>query len=162
MTYVEKNWKWIYVYITEYICIYNWIYYIGWDFSYASDSKESACNVGHLGSIPELGRSPGEGNGYPLQYSGLENSTYRGAWQATVHGIPKSRTWLRNFHFYFHMAASIAEMINHTRQSAVEAVKKCIPPHALLVGMKNVATLENNREASFKHILIMWPKIPIS
>ena len=39
-----------------------------------SDGKESACNVGDLGSIPELGRSPGEGKGYPLQYSGLENS----------------------------------------------------------------------------------------
>ena len=40
----------------------------------SSDSKESACNVGDLGSIPGLGRSPGEGKGYPLQYSGLENS----------------------------------------------------------------------------------------
>ena len=47
--------------------------------------KESACNVGHLGSIPGLGRSPGEGNSYPLQYSGLENSMDRGTWQATNH-----------------------------------------------------------------------------
>ena len=46
-----------------------------------SDSKESACNVGDLGSISESGRSPGEGNGYPLQYSCLENSMDRGAWQ---------------------------------------------------------------------------------
>ena len=45
-----------------------------------SDGKESACNVGDLGLIPGLGRSPGEGNGYPLQYSGLENSMDRGAW----------------------------------------------------------------------------------
>ena len=52
-----------------------------------SDSKESACNVGDLGLIPGLGRSPGEVNGYPLQYSGLENSMDRGAWQATVHGV---------------------------------------------------------------------------
>ena len=47
--------------------------------------KESNCNAGDLGSVPRLGRSPGEGNGYPLQYSGLENSTNR-AWWATVHG----------------------------------------------------------------------------
>ena len=53
----------------------------------ASDGKESTCNEGDMGSIPGLGRSPGEGNGYPLQYSGLENSMDRGAWQATVHGI---------------------------------------------------------------------------
>ena len=45
-----------------------------------------------LGSISGLGRSPGEGNGYPLQYSGLENSMDRGTWQATVHGVAKSQT----------------------------------------------------------------------
>ena len=45
-------------------------------FSGSSAGKESACNEGDLGSIPELGRYPGEGNGYPLQYSGLENSMY--------------------------------------------------------------------------------------
>ena len=44
----------------------------------------------------ESGRSPGEGNGYPLQYSGLENSVERGAWQATVHGVTKSQTQLSN------------------------------------------------------------------
>ena len=55
----------------------------------ASDSKESACNAGHQGSIPGSGRSPGEENGYPLQYSCLENPMHRGAWQATVHGVAK-------------------------------------------------------------------------
>ena len=59
-----------------------------------SDSKESACNAGNAGSIPGLGRSPVEGNGYPLQYSCLENSTDRGAWQSTVHGVAKSWTRL--------------------------------------------------------------------
>ena len=49
----------------------------------SSTGKEYACNAGNLGSIPGLGRSPGEGNGYPLQYSCLENSMDRGAWQAT-------------------------------------------------------------------------------
>ena len=55
------------------------------------DSRESACKAGYLSSIPGLGRSPGEGNGYPLQYPCLENSMDRGAWQAIVHGLTKSR-----------------------------------------------------------------------
>ena len=54
-----------------------------------SGSKESACNELNLVSIPGLERSPGEGNGYPLQYSCLKNSMDRGAWQATVHGVTK-------------------------------------------------------------------------
>jgi len=54
--------------------------------------KESACNAGDLGSIPGSGRCPGEGNGYPFQYSGLENPKDRRAWQATVHEIAKSQT----------------------------------------------------------------------
>ena len=57
-----------------------------------SDGKESACNAGDLGLIPELGKSPGEGNGNPLLYSYLENSLDRGAEQATVHGVAKSQT----------------------------------------------------------------------
>ena len=61
-----------------------------------SDGKESACNVGDPGLIPGLGRFFGEGKGYPLQYSCLENSIDRGAWQATVHGLSKSRTRLSN------------------------------------------------------------------
>ena len=57
-----------------------------------SDNKESAYNAGDPGSIPGSGRSPGEGNGYPLQYSCLENPMDRGAWRATVHGVAKSQT----------------------------------------------------------------------
>ena len=57
--------------------------------------KESACNAGDLGSIPGLGRSPGEGKAYPLQYSVLENSM-----DCIVHGVAKSQTRLRNFHFH--------------------------------------------------------------
>ena len=59
----------------------------------------SACNVEDLGSIPGSGRSPGEGNGNPLQYSCLENPMDRGAWWATVHGVAKSRTRLSDFTF---------------------------------------------------------------
>ena len=57
-----------------------------------SDGKESACNAGDPGSIPGLGRSPGEGNDHPFQYSCLENPTDRGAWQTTLHGVTKSQT----------------------------------------------------------------------
>ena len=60
----------------------------------SSVGKESICNVGDVGSIPELGRSPGEGKGDPLQYSGLENPM-----NCIVHGVAKSSTWLINFHF---------------------------------------------------------------
>ena len=63
-------------------------------FPCGSAGKESTCNAGDLGSIPGLGRSPGEGNGYSLQYSGLENSM-----DCIVHGIAKSQTWLNDFHF---------------------------------------------------------------
>ena len=62
-----------------------------------SDGKASACNVGDPGSIPGSVRSPGEGNGNPLQYSCLENSMDGGAWWATVHRVTKSQTWLSNF-----------------------------------------------------------------
>ena len=60
-------------------------------------------NAGDPGSIPVLGRSAGEGKGYPLQYSGLENSI-----DCIVHGDAKSRTWLSDFHFHFHFQRSLA------------------------------------------------------
>ena len=61
-------------------------------FLHGSDSKESACKGGEWGSIPGLGQSPEEGNGYPLQQSCLENSMDRGAWWAAVHGIAELNT----------------------------------------------------------------------
>ena len=67
------------------------------DFPGGSDGKASAYNEGDLGSVPGLGRSPGEGNGNPLQYSCLENPIHRGAWWATVHGVAKSQIQLRGF-----------------------------------------------------------------
>ena len=69
---------------------------ICWGFPCGSAGKESTCNVGDLGSIPGLGRSPAEGKGYPLQYSGPENSM-----DCIVHGVAKSRTQLSDFHFHF-------------------------------------------------------------
>ena len=65
-------------------------------FPCASAGNESTHNEGDLGSILGMGRSPGEGKGYPLQYSGLENSM-----DCVVHGVTKSRTLLSNFHFHF-------------------------------------------------------------
>ena len=62
-------------------------------FPCGSAGKESACNVGDLGLIPGLGRSPGEGKGYPLQYSDLDNSM-----DCIFHGVTKSQTQLSNFH----------------------------------------------------------------
>ena len=102
----------VYVYIyVYYICKYMGMYVCMWvgiyvykcvcmglphslGFPDSSIGKESACNEGDLGWIPGLGRSPGEGKGYPLQYSGLENST-----DCIVHGVAKSQTWLSNLHF---------------------------------------------------------------
>ena len=68
--------------------------------------KESICNVGYLGSIPGLGRSIGEGKGYPLQYSGLENSM-----DCIVHGFAKSWTRLSNFHFHIYVCTSFVTAI---------------------------------------------------
>ena len=65
----------------------------GMDFPCGSAGKESACNAGDLGSVSGLGRSPGEGKGYPLQYSDLENSM-----DSIVHEVAKSRTRLNNFY----------------------------------------------------------------
>ena len=64
--------------------------------SCGSTGNESTCNVGGLGSVPGLRRSPGEGKGYPLQYSGLENSM-----DCIVHGVVKSQTLLSDIHFTF-------------------------------------------------------------
>ena len=85
----------------------SWVWKICWrrdrlptpvflGFPGGSAGKESACNVEDLGSIPGLGRSPGEGKGYPLQYSGLENSM-----DCVVYGVAKSRAQLSDFHFHF-------------------------------------------------------------
>ena len=86
--------------------INSWLIFTHWCewrglFGGVSENEESAYNAGDLGLIPRLGRSPGKGNGNPLQYSCLENSMDRGAWEATVHGVAKSETWLSDQHFHF-------------------------------------------------------------
>ena len=74
-----------------------------------SDSKESACNVGDLGSVPGLGRYRGEGNGNPLQYSCLENPMDRGAWWATVYRVTES---------------DMTERLTHTCGEGIQVVLK--------------------------------------
>ena len=82
----------------------DWVGEVWWEFGQylstegfpdSSAGKESTCHVGDPGSIPGLGRSPGEGKGYPLQYSGLENSM-----DCIVHGVAKSQIQLSDFHFH--------------------------------------------------------------
>ena len=70
------------------------LFIYSWGFPDGSDGKESACSVGDLRSIPALGRSPGEGNGNPLQCSCLENPMDGGAWRTIVHGVTKRQTRL--------------------------------------------------------------------
>ena len=77
-------------------------------FPCSSLGKESACSAGDLGLIPGLGRSPGEGNGNPLQYPCLENLMDRGAWWATDHGVTKSWTQQSYFTFFLSFASILA------------------------------------------------------
>ena len=79
--------------------------YLG--FPGSSEVKASACNVGDPGSIPGLERSPGEGNGNPLQYSCLENPMDGGAWWATVHRVTKSRTRLSDFNHLLFLGSRV-------------------------------------------------------
>ena len=72
-----------------YMGLYMGLWGFIWSFPNSLVDKSSACNAGDLGSIPGSGRSPGKGNGNPLQYSCLENPMDRGAWQATIHGITR-------------------------------------------------------------------------
>ena len=74
---------------------------------------KSACSVGDPVSIPGLGRSPGEGNGSPLQYCNLENPMDRVVWWATVHGVTKSWTWLSDFTILLMYSLSIIVFLDH-------------------------------------------------
>ena len=84
-------------------------------FPSGSDAEKSACNAGDPGLNPRSGRSHGEANGNLLQYSCLENSMDRGARQATVHRVTKSRTWLSNSHFHFHLLIVPTALISKSR-----------------------------------------------
>ena len=100
----QGKWYWIWVALTG-------LTSTGMGFPVGSDCKESACSAGDLG----LGRSPGEENGNPLQYSCLENLRDSRAWQATVHGVAKSQTQLSNF--TDKKALGIGNSINKSRET---------------------------------------------
>ena len=102
-----------------------------------SDSKESACNAGDPGSIPGSGRSPGDGNGCPLQYSCLKNSMDRGVWQAIVHGIAK--TQLSDWHFHF----SLFQILK--KKKATRTIQALRPsPHKL---------------SKWEHFTVLFPSV---
>ena len=92
---VTKSWTWLSDWTRTVATISMYYQLVG--FLGGSDGKESACNTGEASSIPGWGRSPGGGNGNPLQYSCQENPMDRGALWATVHRITKSWTWLSNW-----------------------------------------------------------------
>ena len=87
-------------------------------FSGGSNGKESSCNAGDSSLILGLGRSPGEGKGYPLWYSGLENSM-----DCIIHGVAKSRTQLSNFHFHLHFIQSYVMGFPHSSVGKESACK---------------------------------------
>ena len=87
-------WTYLFKFKVRYIIL---IYMLSLGFPSGSDGKESACSAGDPGSIPGSRRSPGEGNGNPLQYSCLKNPMDGGVWQATVHEVAKSQTQLSDF-----------------------------------------------------------------
>ena len=87
-----------------------------------SDGKESACNAGDSGLIPGLWGSPAEENDYPLRYSCLENLMDRGIWQATVHGVTKSRIQLSNWHLFLLLLHQL-----HLRTSGIRSQRLGTP-----------------------------------
>ena len=89
-------------------------------FSGSSAGKESACNAGDPSSVPGSGRSPGEGNSYPFQYSGMENSM-----DCIVHGVAKSQTQLSDFHFHFNMKSSFKQIYSEIFQLLIVPMKVC-------------------------------------
>ena len=92
-----------------------------------SDGKASACNAGDPGSIPGSGRSSGEGNGNPLQYSCLENPMDGEAWQAAVHGVTKSWAQLSDFTFFSFFGFKINRISSHPFHSIHDLGKKMNP-----------------------------------
>ena len=125
---------WVFLFVclfSEFCFIWWWRYFsqlkyiywklFQWDFPGGSDGKASAYNAGDPGSIPGLGRSPGEGNGNPLQYSCLENPMDGGTWEATVHGVPKSQDTTERLHFLslFFSVLVLLEGLHHSESAFV-------------------------------------------
>ena len=114
-------------------------------FPCGSAGKESACNAGDLGLIPGLGRSPGEWKGYPLQYSGLENST-----DCKVLGVAKSRTGLSNFDFHFYTQYILCKIKHMYEYILIRQIIKCTKYMA--VGLFRIYLCE----VLAQHMIIMF------
>ena len=132
-----------------------------------SDSKESACNAGDPGSIPGSQRSPGEGNGYPLQYSCLGNSMDREAWRATVHGVTKSWTWLSNTRAHTHTHT----ITTNNRKALINtecfpfaipcsSTRSEIPWRQRLCSLPAPQTVSSTKQAQRNEIPDMYPSMP--
>ena len=103
----------------------------------------SAYNAGDLGSIPGSGRSPGEGNGKPLQYSCLENPMDGGAWWATVHGDTRSRTRLSDFTFTFTLY-EVCELLVRVKWTDVSKACQIVSAHLLLASFTSLPLHKNS------------------
>ena len=121
-------------------------------FPCGSAGKESACSAGDLGSIPGLERSPGEGNSYPLQYSGLKNSI-----DCIVQGVTKSRTWLSDFHFHFHRVSKPSELFPKAWSDVRNLLSKT--PALLLTSLQFSKGISLQKHSGYLHNLkarLIW------
>ena len=107
----------------------QWVYPMYTHYNHGVMVNNLLANAGGasgIGSIPGLGRSPGEGNGNPLLFSCLENPMDGGAWWAAVHGVAKSQTRLSDFTFTFHFHALEKEMATHSSVLAWRIARKSV------------------------------------
>ena len=132
---ITKRWTWLTTQIQAVCLQFRYLPIFG--LHCGSAPKESTCNEGDLGSILGLGRYPGEGKGYPLQYSGLENFK-----DCIVHGVAKGRMWLRDFHFHLYEVYKVVKFKSRvvvTRGWGKRKKRNCclmgIPPNTSILPM---------------------------
>ena len=139
-------------------CVYfswRWFQSPPRDFPSGSDGKASAYNSGDLGSIPGLGRSPGERNGNPFQYSCLENPMDRETWQATVHGVAKSRKRLSDIYLLTYSCTMVGHSGMKSENESRSVMSDSLQSHGLVHGIlgqnTGVGTVPFSRGSS-------WPR----
>ena len=133
-----------------------------------SAGKESICNAGDLGSIPRLGRSAGEGRGYPLQYSGLENST-----DCTVHGGHKELDTTEQLHFHFseiyigqagvrHLDVVVSQLLSHVQLFANPWTTACQASRALTISLSLLKLISIEFVMLSNHLILCHPLLLLS